>query len=141
MNNFGLGKKKVLFLCTHNSCRSQIAEGLLRDFGNDNYESFSAGVKKTTVHTLAIKVMDEVGIDISNQFSKHIEEFKGTQFDYVVTVCDNAKEICPFFPGKNVIHQSFKDPGLIDGTDEEKLKAFRKTRDEIKQWSVDTFSD
>jgi arsenate reductase (thioredoxin) len=134
-----INKKSVLFLCTHNSCRSQIAEGLLRSLYPDNYDVYSAGVVKTSVQPLAIKVMDEIDIDISNQSSKSIEVYKDRQFDYVVTVCDNAREVCPFFPGKNIIHKNFNDPSQIEGTDKEKMQAYRKIRDEIREWIKQTF--
>src|ERR1039457_6342079 len=92
-------KKKVLILCTGNSCRSQMAEGILRHFGGDRFEVFSAGTKPSIVNPIAIKVMKEIGIDISGHRSKHVDEFKGQKIDYVITVCDNAKESCPIFPG------------------------------------------
>lgn len=132
-------KRKVLFICTHNSCRSQMAEGLLRALYGDYYESYSAGLEATEVNPYAIKVMSEIGIDISNQRSKSINEFKGILFDYVVTVCDSAKERCPFFPGKRVIHKSFVDPAEFIGSEEEKFSVFREVRDQIKDWIVETF--
>ncbi len=125
---------KVLFLCTGNSCRSQMAEGLLRYFGNSRFEVYSAGVNPSFVHPLAIKVMKEIGIDISNHRSKSVAEFLGQTFDYVITVCDKAKESCPNFPGEvKKIHWSFEDPAEATGTEEERLKVFRKVRDEIKE--------
>lgn len=133
-------KEKVLFICTHNSCRSQMTEGLLRDLYGDIYEVYSAGLEVTEVNPYAIRVMKELGIDISNHRSKSIEEFKGMVFDYVVTVCDSAKERCPFFPGKRIIHKSFEDPADFIGEEDEKLKIFRKVRDEIKEWIIDTFN-
>lgn len=127
-------KIKVLFLCIGNSCRSQMAEGLLRYFGNGKFEVFSAGVKPSFVHPLTIKVMNELGIDISNQKSKCVDEFIEQNFDYVITVCDNAKESCPHFPGQvKRIHWSFQDPADATGSEEEKLKVFRKVRDEIME--------
>lgn len=132
-------KRKVLFICTHNSCRSQMAEGLLRALYGDYYESYSAGLEATEVNPYAIKVMSEIGIDISNQRSKSINEFKEILFDYVVTVCDSAKERCPFFPGKRVIHKSFVDPAEFIGSEEEKFSVFREVRDQIKDWIVETF--
>lgn len=131
---------KVLFICTHNSCRSQMAEGLLNDLDNTHYEAYSAGIEKTTVHPLAIKVMEEIGIDISNNYSKTIDQLKDISFDYVVTVCDGAIEVCPFYPGKIHIHQSFKDPSLLDGDEGDQLHEFRKIRDEIKVWIKEFFS-
>lgn len=125
-------KKRILFLCTGNSCRSQMAEGFLRHMAGDKFEVFSAGVKPTQVNPLAIKVMAEVGIDISKHISKSAMEFVGQQFDYVITVCDNAKQTCPVFPGNYVkIHWDLEDPAEAQGSEEEKLVVFRKTRDEI----------
>ncbi|MFQ5820616.1 MAG: arsenate reductase ArsC [Candidatus Heimdallarchaeota archaeon] len=133
-------KKKVLFICTHNSARSQIAEGLLRTLFGKYYDVYSAGIEPSSVHPLAIKVMAELGIDISMHRSKIIENFRGMEFDYVVTVCDQAKETCPFFPGgKNFLHQGFKDPSTCTGTEEEKLTCFRRTREEIRNWVEKTF--
>ena len=131
--------KRVLFICTHNSCRSQMAEALLNQLCGSEFQAQSAGVQKTKVHPLAIKVMSEIDIDISTQSSKLIDQFKETQFDIVVTVCDNAKETCPFFPGKQVMHQSFQDPSQVAGSEEQKLISFRKTRDEIKNWIIKAF--
>lgn len=132
-------KKTVLFLCTHNSARSQMAEGLLRNIYGDKYKVFSAGVKPTYINQYAIDVMKELGIDISNQRSKSIEEFQDITFDYVVTVCDNAKEICPFFPGKKILHKGFEDPVSFKGDIKDTLAFFRKIRDEIKTWVEENF--
>ena len=132
-------KKKVLFLCTHNSCRSQMAEGLLNSIYGTRFIAYSAGIKPTNVNPYAIEVMKEIGIDISKHYSKSIEDFKDSNFNFVVTVCDNAKETCPFFPGKKILHKSFEDPAKINGSIEEILNLFRKIRDEIKTWIVDTF--
>ncbi|MFA5103316.1 MAG: arsenate reductase ArsC [Candidatus Thermoplasmatota archaeon] len=126
-------KHQVLFLCTHNAARSQIAEGLLRALYGDQYEAYSAGVQPTQVDPAAISVMKEIGIDISAYRSKSIHEFQGTAFDYVVTVCDPAKEVCPFFPGKILIHRSFQDP--------KKYQEFQRIRDEIKHWIIETFGE
>ena len=124
-------KKRILFLCTHNSARSQMAEGLLRDMAGDRFEVFSAGTEKTRVHPLAIEAMREVGIDISGHTSKTIGELDGP-FDVVVTVCDPANESCPLFPGDTQrLHWSFPDPSAVTGSDEERLQAFREVRDEI----------
>lgn len=128
-----MSKKNVLFLCTHNAARSQMAEGLLRKSYGQRYIAQSAGIYPTQVHPLAIQVMKEIGIDISHHRSKSIDEFRGSSFDVVVTVCDHAKESCPFFPGKNVLHQGFYDP--------RSLEEFRKIRDEIQQWITDFFGD
>jgi arsenate reductase len=127
-------KKRVLFLCTHNSARSQVAEGLLRSTAGDQFDVFSAGTEKTRVHPLAIEAMREIGIDISGQRSKTVDELSGRQFDYVITVCDRANESCPIFPGTAVrIHWSFDDPSAATGTDEERLRAFRNVRERIQQ--------
>lgn len=128
--------KRVLILCTGNSARSQIAEGILRHDGRTAFEVHSAGVKPGSVRPEAIQVMEEIGIDISGHRSKSVDEFIGQEFDYVITVCDNAKETCPVFPGKtNRIHQSFEDPPP-QGTKsaEEMLSIFRRVRDEIREW-------
>ena len=132
-------KKTVLFICTHNSCRSQIAEGFLNTMYIDRYQAFSAGIEKTIVNPYAIEVMKEIGIDLSKHYSKTIEIFKDKNFDFVVTVCDNARESCPFFPGKTVVHKSFNDPASFKGNIEDTLIKFRKTRDEIKNWIIQYF--
>lgn len=125
---------EVLFICTHNSARSQIAEGLVNHFGS-NLDGFSAGTSITNVNPFAISVLSEIGIDITHHSSKSIESFMDRSFDYVVTVCDNAKETCPFYPNaKEFIHIGFKDPSSISGTDEDILEAFRATRDKILEW-------
>jgi arsenate reductase len=133
-------KKRVLFICTHNSARSQIAEGLLNSLYGSRYEAHSAGIAPTAINPFAVRAMAEIGIDISANRSKSIEEFRGENFDYVVTVCDDAREACPFFPGKKVIHKSFQDPSQFRGTDDEILAKVRKVRDEIKGWIESTFS-
>jgi len=126
-------KKRVLFLCTGNSARSQMAEGFLRHFASDKFEAFSAGVKPTQVNPLAIKIMAEAGIDISKHRSKSAMEFIGEKFDYIITVCDNAKQTCPVFPGQyEKVHWDLEDPVLAQGTEKEKLSVFRDTRDKIK---------
>ncbi|MEF8849028.1 MAG: arsenate reductase ArsC [Candidatus Thermoplasmatota archaeon] len=127
-------KRNVLFLCTHNSCRSQMAEGLLKKFYGNRFKVFSAGIKSTSVHRLAVIVMDEIGVDISGHRSKSIYEFKDKTFDYVVTVCDNSREKCPFFPGEHMLHKDFEDPGVFEGSYEEKIGRFRIVRDEIREW-------
>lgn len=127
-------KKKVLFLCTGNSCRSQMAEGLLNHYYGDKYVAYSAGTKPSIVHLDAIKTMNELKIDISNHRSKHVDEFLGKTFDLVITVCDNAKESCPVFPAKTTyINWSFYDPAEATGTEEEILAAFREVCNQIKQ--------
>lgn len=126
-------KKTVLILCTGNSARSQMAEGLLRYFGKDKFEVESAGVISSFVRPLSIEAMREIGIDISNHRSKSVDEFKDQTFDYVITVCDNAKETCPFFPANSeFIHWSFDDPAEAIGSEEEQLVVFRRVRDEIR---------
>jgi arsenate reductase len=134
-----VAKKNVLFICTHNSARSQMAEAFLRIFYGGDFEASSAGTEPSGVNPYTIRVMKEVGIDISKQWSKNVREFSNTQFDYVITVCDQAKESCPFFPGKRVIHKGFEDPGQSKGSEEEILSAFRKVRDEIKDWVERSF--
>jgi arsenate reductase len=128
-------KLSVLFLCTHNSARSQMAEGLLRALRGDRYEVHSAGTEPDGVNPYAVRVMAEIGMDIGNHRSKHVDEFRETAFDYVVTVCDNAKEACPFFPGaKKTIHKSFEDPSAFAGGTEDILAGFRRVRDQIRDW-------
>jgi len=133
-------KKKVLFICTHNAARSQVAEGYMNAKYADRYEVFSAGTEVTRVHPMAIVVMKEIGIDISGHRSKLIDELFGKGIETVVTVCDSAQGACPFFPGaKEVIHQSFPDPSAFTGSDEEARAGFRKVRDEIIRWIDGTF--
>jgi len=125
-------KPKVLFVCTGNSCRSQMAEGLLKHYGNGEFEVYSAGLKPSYVHQLAIKAMAELDIDITNQYSKIVNEFIGQEFSYVITVCDSAKELCPVFPGKYMaFHWRIEDPASTSGTEEEMMKVFRKVRQNI----------
>jgi arsenate reductase len=127
-------KKRVLFLCTHNSTRSQMAEGLLRDLAGEQFEVFSAGTERTRVQPLAIEAMREVGTDITGHRSKTLDEFDGESFDYVITVCDRANESCPIFPGATErVHWSFDDPTAVLGNEEQRLRAFRTVRDAIKQ--------
>ena len=137
----GYEKKKVLFVCTHNSSRSQMAEGLLRSLYADYYKAFSGGIEPSEVNPYATRVMEEIGIDISRHRSKNVSEFVGQKFDYVITVCNQAKEACPFFPGGIIIHKSFSDPSETTGDDEEILLAFRKSRDEIKTWIEEAFKN
>ena len=127
-------KKRVLFLCTGNSARSQMAEGLLRHLAGERFEVFSAGIKPTAVNPLAIKAMDEIGIDIAEQRSKSVSEFIAQEFNYIITVCDNARQTCPIFPGKHQkISWDLEDPVLVEGIEEEKIMMFRKIRDRIKE--------
>ncbi len=131
-------KKRVLILCTGNSARSQMAEGLFRHEAGDRYEVFSAGTKPTQVRPEAMAVMSEIGIDISDHRSKSVDEFTGQEFDQVITVCDSANESCPVFPGKTQrIHWSFEDPAAVQGSEEERKAAFRKVRDQftVALWS------
>ena len=126
-------KQRVLFLCTHNSARSQIAEGLLRALGKDRFEAFSAGTEATLVRPLAIKVMAEIGIDISEQQSKTLDRYLDESFDEVITVCDAAAEACPFFPGaKHRRHWSLEDPSKAVGSEDEQLGVYRRVRDELR---------
>jgi len=126
---------RVLILCTGNSARSQMAEGWLRHFGGDAFEVASAGTKPAErVNPLAVRVMSEVGIDLSAHYPKHLERFLSDQWDYVITVCDNANEACPLFPGGRWrLHWSFEDPAAAQGTEEERLAVFRRIRDEIRE--------
>jgi len=134
-------QKKILFVCTHNSARSQIAEAILRNLYNDYYVAYSAGTEPSKVNPYAIKVMDEIGIDISKHYSKKVDEFLGTKFDYVVAVCSGADKSCPFFPGGEYIHKSFEDPSSFKGTEDEILEKFRNVRDEIKDWIKEKFGE
>jgi arsenate reductase len=126
-------KQRVLILCTGNSARSQMAEGLLRSLAGDRFDVFSAGVKPVGLNPNAVEAMSEVGVDIAGHRSKSVDEFAGQQFDYVITVCDNAKESCPVFPvtGRR-LHQSFSDPVAIPA--ERQAEAFRTVRDQISTW-------
>ncbi len=143
-------KKKVLFLCTHNSARSQMAEGLLRAIHGDRYEAYSAGIKATNVDPRAVMVMKEIGIDISSQLSKTPKTLQNIIFDIEVTVCDSARVSCPICStdldlpteiprAREVIHKSFEDPATAVGSEEEQLEVFRQVRDEIKYWIIQTF--
>jgi len=128
-------KKKILIICTGNTCRSQMAEGFLKSF-DKNLEVFSAGTKvEKKVNSYAVKVMAEKGIDISKQYPKDVDIYLKETFDYVITVCDGAKEVCPVFIGnvKHRMHIGFADPANATGTEEEKLKVYRKVRDEIHE--------
>jgi arsenate reductase len=127
-------KKRLLVLCTGNSARSQMGEGLFRAEGGDGYEIFSAGTKPSIVRPEAIAAMKEIGINISNHRSKSVDEFAGQNFDYVVTVCDNARDNCPVFPGGTErIHWSFEDPAAVEGDESERMAAFRRIRNQIHE--------
>jgi arsenate reductase len=136
-------RKRVLILCTGNSARSQMAEGILRHDGEDKFEVHSAGVKPGAVRPEAIQVMREIGIDISGQHSKSVDEFVGQDFDYIITVCDNARETCPVFPAKaQRLHQNLEDPPPPNVGDEaSRMAIFRGVRDEIRQWIREFISD
>lgn len=129
--------KKVLVLCTGNSCRSQIAEGYLRHFAQGKAEILSAGVETHGVNPRAIAIMREDGIDISSHTSNNIDEYRDTDFDFVITVCDNAKERCPFFPSNAIkLHYNFPDPAKATGSEDEIVAEFRRVRDMIKSYSA-----
>jgi len=128
--------RKILVLCTGNSCRSQIAEGYLRHFAEGQAEIYSAGVETHGVNPRAVAIMKEDGIDISAHTSNNIDEYKDIDFDYVITVCDNAKERCPYFPSKAIkFHHNFPDPAKAVGTEVEVMQQFRNVREQIKQYS------
>ena len=130
-----MAKKKVLILCTANSARSQMAEGLLRYDAGDRFDVESAGTRATEVRPEAVAVMKEMGIDISSHRSKAVDEFTGQNFDHVITVCDTARESCPIYPGHtNRLHHGFEDPASVQGSPEERLAAFRRARDEIRSY-------
>lgn len=134
--------KKILVLCTGNSCRSQIAEGYLRYFAGDKAQVYSAGVETHGVNPKAIAIMAEDGIDISGHTSNNITEYQGVDFDYVITVCDHAKERCPFFPSKaKKFHENFTDPAKAAGTEEEINEVFRAVRNTIKQYAQQFVTD
>jgi arsenate reductase (thioredoxin) len=136
------GRRKILFICTHNSARSQMAEGYMTAKYGDRYEVFSGGTEATRVHPVAVEVMKEIGIDISGYRSKLIDEHYGKGIEMVITVCDSAQKACPFFPGaKEEIHQSFPDPSAFTGSDEEVRAGFRQVRDEIIRWIDATFGN
>jgi len=133
-------KKRILFLCTHNSCRSQMAEALANHFLGNRFQAFSAGTEATRVNPLAIRVLDELGIDTSRQYSKTIEEYAAQNFDHVVTLCGDANEKCPLFFGEvQRLHCGFEDPSRLSGSEEDVLPEFRRVRDEIKNWIIDYF--
>jgi arsenate reductase len=131
-----IGMKKILVLCTGNSCRSQMAHGYLKYFGKEKVEVFSAGVEIHGLNPFAVGIMAEDGIDISKNTSNHVDEYSNINFDYVITVCDNAKESCPFFPTQTkTIHHSFEDPSKASGSSKELIAKFRKVRNQIKEFS------
>jgi arsenate reductase (thioredoxin) len=133
-------RKKILVLCTGNSARSQMAEGLLTHILQGVYDVYSAGTVPSKVRQEAIFVLSEIGIDISQNRSKSVEEFKEEAIDIVLTVCDNARENCPYFPAKTkIIHHSFEDPAAVEGDEKEKVEAFRKVRNQIKAYLESEF--
>ena len=126
--------KRVLFVCTGNRARSQMAEGLLRRLAGDRFEVHSAGTEPKGIAPLTIEVMREIGIDASGQRSKSVDEFAGQEFDYVITVCDTARQVCPAFPGKGKrLHWSVEDPAEAEGSEDERMPAFRAARDELQR--------
>lgn len=126
-------KQRILFVCTHNSARSQMAEGLLRVLGGEQFEVYSAGTQASQVRPLAIKAMNEIGIDITQHTSKTLDRYLGEPFDMVITVCDAAAEACPVFPGaRHRLHWSFPDPSQATGTQEEQMAVYRQVRDAIR---------
>jgi len=128
-------KIKVLFICTHNSARSQMAEAFLNSLYGDRYEASSAGTEPTKINPRVVTAMKEIGLDLSNNRAKSADEFVGHKLDLIITLCDEAQETCPFFPGgKKYSHQSFRDPGACAGSDEEILACVRRIRDEISAW-------
>lgn len=137
----GENKERVLIVCTGNSCRSQMAEGLLRDMAGDRFEVHSAGSHPAGYVTpMAIQAMGEIGIDISHQYSKSLTQFMGQSFDHVLTVCDNANEFCPDFPGDHRrVHRDFHDPTRTLGTEETRLVAFLRVQDDLREWLRELF--
>jgi arsenate reductase len=141
-NSVEVRKIKVLFVCTGNSARSQIAEAILRTYGHDKFEAYSAGLEPRELHPLAINVMNEIGVDMSNHYAKPLSRYIGREsFDYVITVCDNAEKRCPVFPGKSRrLHWALDDPSSFAGNDQEKLAKFREVRDRligtIEEWMI-----
>lgn len=137
----GRNRQKVIFICTHNSARSQMAEGILKSLFGDRFEVYSAGTQPSRVNPYAIRAMGEIGIDISGQSSKALGKFEGTDFDYIITLCGDANEACAFLEagGRNRLHRGFPDPSGFRGKDEEILAGFRNVRDEIKTWIESEF--
>lgn len=135
--NPSVDKPRILVLCTGNSCRSQMAEGWLRHLAGHRFEIHSAGIEAHGLNPRAVSVMAEAGVDISGHTSKTTDELPAVPFDYVVTVCDNARESCPYFPARvSVVHHSFDDPAKATGTDEAIVAEFRRVRDEIRHWAA-----
>jgi arsenate reductase (thioredoxin) len=133
------GRKRILFICTHNAGRSQMAEGLVNALFSDKLDARSAGVSPSPLNPLAVRVMGEAGIDISKQRSKHLDELEGERFDIVVTLCTEDETTCPFFPAQEHMHHGFADPSRVSGTEEQQLQAVRAIRDDIRAWIKATF--
>jgi arsenate reductase len=135
-------KKKVLFICTHNSARSQMAEAFIKSLFPEKYDAYSAGTEPGNLNQYAVEAMKEIGIDISGSRIKSVKEFLNQTFDYVVTVCDKAKESCPFFPGGvTYIHKNFEDPSGFTGSHDEIMQKIRSVRDDIMNWIIENFSN
>ncbi|NCO27882.1 MAG: low molecular weight phosphatase family protein [Caldiserica bacterium CG_4_8_14_3_um_filter_35_18] len=135
-------KKRILFICTHNSARSQMAEAFLKTLFPERFEVYSAGTQPGKLNPFVVKAMVEVGMDISGNHTKSVDEFKGDKFDLVVTVCDQAKETCPYFPGAlDYLHRNFEDPSTFTGSEEEIMEKVRQVRDNIKNWVIETFGE
>jgi len=135
-------KKRILFICTHNSARSQMAEAFLKTLFPEWFEVYSAGTQPGKLNPFVVKAMVEVGMDISGNHTKSVDEFKGDKFDLVVTVCDQAKETCPYFPGAlGYLHRNFEDPSTFTGSEEEIMEKARQVRDNIKNWVLETFGE
>jgi len=135
-------KKRILFICTHNSARSQMAEAFLKTLFPERFEAYSAGTQPGKLNPFVVKAMEEVGMDISGNHTKSVDEFKGDKFDLVVTVCDQAKETCPYFPGAlGYLHRNFEDPSTFTGSEEEIMEKARQVRDNIKNWVLETFGE
>ncbi|MGC9337085.1 MAG: arsenate reductase ArsC [Candidatus Cloacimonadia bacterium] len=133
-----MNKTKVLFLCSSNSARSQMAEAFLRRYGNDRFDAFSGGLEASEINLYTIKVMEEKGVKLDGQFSKNLDKYLKDRFDFLITVCSRAEEKCPFFPGVSVrLHWPLEDPAAVEGSDEEKLAVFRKVRDQIESKIID----
>ena len=135
-------KKRILFICTHNSARSQMAEAFLKTLFPERFEVYSAGTQPGKLNPFVVKAMVEVGMDISGNHTKSVDEFKGDKFDLVVTVCDQAKETCPYFPGAlGYLHRNFEDPSTFTGSEEEIMEKVRQVRENIKNWVLETFGE
>jgi arsenate reductase len=139
-NQHSYGKKKVLFVCRHNAARSQMAEAILRMRRGDMYDAYSAGTEPSTVHPMTVGVLQEMGIDCSGCRAKSLEELADIGFDLVVTLCDQARESCPYVPGATMMHREFDNPVDSTGTNEEVIKVFRKVCEEISQWIEKEFT-